>query len=70
MENLGTVLSEIVALTTTIETDYPELYRFLDEEPVTLLTEREVPIDQQTMQANLQSSKQLLKIYTKTHGTH
>jgi len=70
VENLGTVLSEIVALTTTIETDYPELYRFLDEEPVTLLTEREVPIDQQTMQANLQSSKQLLKIYTKTHGTH
>ncbi len=70
MENLGTVLSEIVALTTTIETYYPELYRFLDEEPVTLPTEREVPIDQQTMQAYLQSLKQLLKTYTKTHEMH
>ncbi|SDE43708.1 hypothetical protein SAMN05421636_10562 [Pricia antarctica] len=36
MESLGTVLSEIVQVTTIIETEHRELYKFLDEDPMTL----------------------------------
>ena len=69
MENLALVLSEITRLTTTLETEYPELYRFLDENPMTLPTGDETSLNLETMQNYLQSLKQLLKTYSKAHNT-
>ncbi len=36
MKDLGEVVAEIEKLTTTIKTNYPELYCFLDENPMTI----------------------------------
>ena len=67
MKKLHKVLNEITELTTNIETNYPELYRFLDENPITIPTNDHPHIDQVTMQDYLESLKQLLKHHLETH---
>lgn len=66
---MGAVLSEIIQLTTTIETNYPELYRFLDEDPMTLPQTGTTGLDLETMQNYLQSLKVLLNTYLNTQNT-
>ena len=39
MINLQNILTEIFQLTKTIETNYPELYHFLEENPMTIPSE-------------------------------
>ena len=69
MENLGTVLSEITRLTYTIESDYPELYRFLDETPMTIPSDANPTIDLRTLKDYLESLQQMLKHYLETHSS-
>jgi hypothetical protein len=64
MEDLQNILTEISKLTSVIETKYPELYRNLDENPVTLPESKHPHINKQALQDYLESLKQLLKHHT------
>lgn len=66
MNNLQTVLTEISQLTKTIETKYPELYQFLDENPMTIPSESNPNIDNKVFQDYLESLKQLVKHHVET----
>lgn len=67
MKNLRKLLIEITQLTTNIETNYPELYRSLDENSLTIPTTDHPHIDIQVMENYLESLKQLLKHHLETH---
>ncbi len=67
MKDLHNILTEITQLTTNIETNYPELYRFLDENPMTLPVTNHPHIDKKVMQEYLESLKALLKHHLETH---
>lgn len=67
MNNLQSIVSEISQLIKTIETNYPELYQFLDENPVTIPSEKNPTIDNKVMQEYLESLKQLLMHHIATH---
>jgi septation ring formation regulator EzrA len=61
MKNLQSILKEISEITTDIETNYPELYRSLDENPMTLATTNHPHVDKIAMKEYLESLKELLK---------
>ncbi len=63
MKKLHRTLNEITQLTTTIETKYPELYRSLDENPMTLPVSAHPHMDKIVMQEYLESLKELLEHY-------
>jgi len=63
MKDLQDILQEITQLTLKIETDYPELYRSLDENPLTLPVESHPEINKQVMQIYLKSMKEVLEHY-------
>jgi hypothetical protein len=67
MQDLHNILQEITQLTTNIETNYPELYRSLDENPLALPVSKHPHIDKKVMQEYLESLKQLLKHHLETH---
>ena len=67
MNDLRKVVDEIEKLTTNIETNYPELYRSLDENPLTIPSEQHPHIDKVVMQEYLESLNQLLKHNIETH---
>jgi hypothetical protein len=58
---------EISKLTYQIETYYPELYRFLDENPMTLPITPYPKVDKIALQEYLESLRQLLKHHLDTH---
>jgi len=66
MNNLQIILTEISRLTKTIESDYPELYQFLDENPLTIPSESHPEIDKKVLQDYLESLRQLLKHHVET----
>ncbi|EDM45164.1 hypothetical protein SCB49_03549 [unidentified eubacterium SCB49] len=66
MKDKQTLLTEISQLTTNIKANYPELYRSLDENPMTLTTSKEPNADKLAMQEYLESLKQLLKHHIDT----
>ncbi|WP_178986936.1 hypothetical protein [Winogradskyella helgolandensis] len=63
MKNLNNILNQITQLTTHIETNYPELYRSLEENPMTLPVSEHPHMDKYVMQDYLESLKQLLEHY-------
>ncbi|MDE3742567.1 hypothetical protein [Maribacter polysaccharolyticus] len=67
MENTDNLLREIAKLTTKMETDYPELYRYLDETPITLPIELHPKIDKNELEGYLDSLQELLRNYLKSH---
>ena len=67
MKDLKTLLAEVTRLTYNIETNYPELYRILDENPMTIPSIEHPHIDIDTMQEYLESLKELLKHHLETH---
>ncbi|WP_324026142.1 hypothetical protein QSV08_02090 [Maribacter sp. BPC-D8] len=67
MKQLHKVLNEITELTTNIETNYPELYRSLDENPMTLPVSQHPHMDKVVMQEYLESLKQMLGHYLEEH---
>ena len=67
MKDLHNILREIIQLTVNIETNYPELYRFLDENPMTIPATKHPHVDKVVMQEYLESLKQLLQHHLETH---
>ncbi|MCK0131607.1 hypothetical protein MWU59_08835 [Flavobacteriaceae bacterium F08102] len=63
MKDLHKILQDITQLTLKIETDYPELYRSLDENPLTLPVDSHPEIDKNVMQVYLKSLKEVLEHY-------
>jgi hypothetical protein len=57
MENLKDILMKINQLTTNIETNYPELYPFLEENPMTIPSTNQPDINLDIMQNYLESLK-------------
>jgi hypothetical protein len=66
MNDLQNTLTEISQLTKTIETNYPELYQFLDDSPMEIPSDSHPVIDKKIMQDYLDSLKQLLKHHLET----
>lgn len=69
MNDLKNVLQEITDLTFTIKTTHPELYRFLDENPMTLTVKPRPQVDKKALQEYLQGLKQLMQHHQETHKT-
>jgi len=66
MEKLQRLLNEITELTNIIRTESPELYRFLNENPLTIPATDIPEINIKIMQNYLDSLKELLKHYLAT----
>lgn len=70
MQDLKSVLAEIMELTNTMESNYPELYRNLDENPLTLPTSEHPKIDIKVFQDYLESLQQLLEHHLETYKNY
>jgi hypothetical protein len=70
MKELHKILNEITQVTTNIETNYPELYRSLDENPMTLPVKQHPHMDKMVMQEYLESLKELLEHHLETHKSN
>ncbi|WP_148869063.1 hypothetical protein [Tenacibaculum adriaticum] len=67
MKDLQNILSKITKLTTNIEVNYPELYQYLSEDPITIPSDNNPDIDIKIMNEYLESLKQLLKHHIESH---
>lgn len=67
MKTLQSLENQIITLTTSIEVNYPELYALLDENPMTIPTVVDPKMNISVMEDYLESLKQILKQYIKTH---
>ncbi len=67
MKTIRDLLIDITNLTTNIETNYPELYKFLEQSPITIPSTDHPDINIAIMQGYLNSLKQLLKHHLETH---
>ena len=67
MKNLNALMQNIIELTTVIETKYPELYKYLDETPLSIGKHPEKEISTTDLQSYLQTLKNLLEDYIETH---
>jgi hypothetical protein len=67
MKDLQQILSQISKLTTNIEVNYPELYQYLNEDPITIPSESNPDINIKVMNEYLESLKELLKHHIETH---
>lgn len=69
MELSQKTLAEITQVTHDIREHYPELQKYLDENPLTLHDgdSKEVEMDNEVMRDYLESLKQLIKQYNKKH---
>jgi hypothetical protein len=69
MKELHDIMNEITQVTTNIETNYPELYRSLHENPVTLPVKQHPHMDKMVMQEYSESLKELLEHYLEEEKT-
>jgi hypothetical protein len=67
MKTLQGLENQIIRLTLSIEVNYPELYATLDENPITIPSKDHPDMNISIMEEYLESLKQILKQYTKTH---
>ncbi len=67
MNALQIMLKEITTLTTMMETEYPELYQFLDENPMTIPATNHPHIDIVVLKEYLESLKGLLQHHLEKH---
>lgn len=63
------IMTKITQLTSNIETNYPELYHFLEEDPITIPNQSHPNMYKITFIAYFESLKQLLKHHLETHKT-
>lgn len=68
MKTLQDIENQIIRLTTSIEVNYPELYTTLDENPITIPSIANPDMTISVMEDYLESLKQILKQYIKTHN--
>lgn len=69
MTKIKNLLSEITRLTCEIETEHPELYRFLDENPMTLPATGHPEISKNVLAEYLEGLRQQLRHFLETHRT-
>lgn len=67
MKKINQLMQEIIQLTTLIETDYPELYKYLDETPITICNTEEKTICSKDLEQYLETLKQQLNKHINTH---
>ncbi|MBU2939775.1 hypothetical protein KO494_09515 [Lacinutrix sp. C3R15] len=67
MKTTQELLTQITQLTSNIETNYPELYTFLQEEPITIPSKKHPEINLAVLQDYLETLKQELQHHIKTH---
>ena len=67
MKALHKLMQEVVKLTTLIETEYPELYKFLDETPLSIGKHPEKEVTIADLKSYLQTLKSQLEEHIKTH---
>jgi len=68
MKNLNTLMQSIIDITTIIETKYPELYKNLDETPLSIGKHPEKEITTTDLKSYLETLKNQLEEYIKTHN--
>ena len=68
MKTIQDIENQIITLTTSIEVNYPELYAMLDENPMTITTKDPPEMTIGILEDYLDSLKQILKQYIKTHS--
>ncbi|MGB5780446.1 MAG: hypothetical protein WBM42_01105 [Eudoraea sp.] len=61
------LMKEITELTTLMETEYPELYQYLDENPMTIPATNHPLIDIVVLREYLESLIGLLRHHLETH---
>ncbi|RSK41546.1 hypothetical protein [Mangrovimonas spongiae] len=67
MKTTQDLLQDISTLTRDIETNYPELYKYLDENPITIPNMEHPNIDNKALEDYLSSLKALVKKYKEEH---
>jgi hypothetical protein len=67
MNELRKLFKEITGLTLDMETNYPELYRYLDKNPLTLPVSSHPHIDKSELQEYLHGLRELLRHHLETH---
>lgn len=65
METAKDLITEISVLTREIETNYPEIYEHLDENPMTIPNMEHPKIDNKALEDYLESLKQLINKHKK-----
>ena len=67
MENQRGIVSEIMHLISDMETQFPEIYRYLDEDPITILSSANPELNDNTLSDYSKDLKELLKRYLQSH---
>jgi len=67
MESLNKLMQEIIAITTIIETKYPELYQYLSETPLSITDVKEKAINTNDLKEYLATLKSQLEHHIETH---
>jgi hypothetical protein len=67
MKTLQLLMREILELTTLIETEYPELYKTLDETPVDLGIHKGDTVSHKDLHHYLETLRNLLNKYMEEH---
>ena len=66
MENVQELLTEIARITRDIETNHPEVYQYLDENPMTIPNMEHPKINASELQDYLNTLKELIKKHKNT----
>ncbi|HMC01237.1 MAG TPA: hypothetical protein VKN14_09405 [Flavobacteriaceae bacterium] len=67
MKTLQELYSEISKIVLEIENNYPELYKYLEENPMTLPESSKPKVDIKSLEEYKQSLTELLETYKKDH---
>ncbi len=67
MKNINQLMQEIIKLTTEIEINYPELYKYLDETPLFISNSPQRDISTVDLENYLNTLKEQLQDHIKTH---
>jgi flagellar biosynthesis chaperone FliJ len=67
MKALQKLMQEVLKLTTKIETEYPELYKYLDETPMNVGKHPEKDVTIADLKNYLQTLREQLEEHIKTH---
>ena len=67
MKNMHDLMKEITELTEFIETEYPELYQYLEETPVEIGNTKEGSMSQKDLNLYLESLRNILRKFIEEH---
>ncbi|MCA0380744.1 MAG: hypothetical protein LCH58_01180 [Bacteroidetes bacterium] len=68
MKNVNQLMQEIISISSTIESDYPELYKYLDETPFKICETNKNEICISDLEEYLKTLKEQLKDYISSHN--